>query len=346
MSNATIKRFLMLMSSKSGIEQARLYQFIQAAERCYCLKNTKGQYEFGSILKNFPPPFNIIGEYYQAFHLYKQGERDTAIEKLTAVREQGIPYYQAKSLLTFGAIHQVEGNLDEAMKVRLAASKSEILSITLDAAIGIAALLGGQGKHDKAVEYLESVLPHASKLGDVPLQYDLYNSYATELAEIGKTEQAQKAIEPVILSPYTPYYPNWPETAKEIQEKSSRKSMVIFNRSNVIYYPFGEIEETQEIEETEPEETEPSFPHANFISDVFDVRDKVEDWIYSSTEPDDLTTLMLAIGESDDRIEREMILEEVIDSAFPNTDEAKEAKQRWRDGLLAKMKEGMKKPEK
>ncbi len=277
MSTTSIKRFLMLLSSAREIDQARLYQLIQAAERCYCLKNTKGQYEFGSILKNFPPPFNLIGEYYQAFHLYKQGEKDTAIEKLTTVREQGNPYYQAKSLLTFGAIHQVEGNIDEAMKVRLAASKSEILSITLDAAIGIAALFGGQGKHDKAVEYLESVLPHASKLGDIPLQFDLRNSYATELAEIGKTEDAQKVIEPVIQSPYTRYYPNWPETAKEIQEKSSRKTMMIFNRSNVIAFPIKEVQEPEAIEETKAETEEIRFPLSRFISDEFDIRDKVED---------------------------------------------------------------------
>jgi tetratricopeptide (TPR) repeat protein len=345
MNTATIKRFLMLLSSAKGLEREQLYQLIQKAESCYCLKD-KGQYDLGLILKSFPPPFDLIGDYYQAFYLYRQGHRETAIEKLTTVREQGMPYYQAKSLLTFGAIHQVEGDVDEAMKVRLAASKSEILSITLDAAIGITALLGGQGKHDKAVEYLESVLPHASKLGDVPLQYDLYNSYATELAEIGKIEQAQKVIKPVLLSRYTPYYPNWPETAKEIQEKSSRRSMVTFNRSNVIYFPVREVETDQEIEETNSEETGPSFPHARFISDVFDIRDKVEDWIYSSTQPDDLTTLMLAIDETDDYLERSMIVEEVIDSTFPNTPEAKEAKQRWRDGLLAKMKEQMRPPEK
>ncbi len=337
MSTTTIKRFLMLLSSTREIDQARLYQLIQAAERCYCLKNTKGQYEFGSILKNFPPPFNLIGDYYQAFPLYKQGEKDAAIEKLTTVREQGNPYYQAKSLLTFGAIHQVEGNTDEAMKVRLAASKSDILSITLDAAIGIAALLGGQGKHDKAVEYLESILPHASKLGGLPLQFDLRNSYATELAEIGKTEDAQKVIESVIQSPYTRYYPNWPETAREIQEKSSRKTMMIFNRSNVIAFPLKEVQEPEEVEETETE-TEPRYPLASFISDEFDIRDKVEDWVYGSMKANDFSTLMIAIAETEDYIERDMIIEEVIDSTFPLTPEGMEAKQRWRDRIIAKIK--------
>ena len=306
----------------------------------------KGQYEFGSALKLFNHPFDLIGEYYQAGYLYIQGHKDTALEILDTVREQAPPAYQDKSLLTRGGIYQLEGDIDESMKVRLAASKSETLSIALDASLGISALLGMEGKHDKAVEYLESVLPHASKLGDVPLQHDLYNSYATELAEIGKTDEAMKVIIPVVNSRYVQYHPNWLETESDIREKSTRKSMVTLNRSNVIYFPVREPEESQDIEETETEETEPSYPHANFISDVFDVRDKVEDWIYSSTEPNDLTTLMLAIGETDDRIEREMIIEEVIDATFPNTDEAKEAKQRWRDGLLAKMKEQMKPPEK
>jgi tetratricopeptide (TPR) repeat protein len=345
MSTATIKRFLMLLSSAREIDQARLYQLIQAAERCYCLKDTKGQYEFGSILKNFPPPFNLIGDYYQAFPLYKQGEKDAAIEKLTTVREQGNPYYQAKSLLTFGAIHQVEGNIDEAMKVRLAASKSEILSITLDAAIGIAALFGGQGKHDKAVEYLESVLPHASKLGDVPLQFDLRNSYATELAEIGKTEDAQKVIEPVIYSPYTRYYPNWPETAREIQEKSSRKTMMILNRSNVIDFPIKEAQEPEAIEETEAKADEPRYPLSGFISDEFDIREKVEDWVYGSMKANDFGTLMITIAETDDYIERDMIIEEVIDSTFPLTPEGMEAKQRWRDGIIAKIRNEKDPPE-
>lgn len=344
MSKATIKRFLMLLSSRSGIEQARLYQLVQAAERCYCLRNMKGQYEFGSALKLFNPPFDLIGEYYQAGYLYIQGHKDAALEILDTVREQAPCAYQDKSLLTRGGIYQLEGDIDESMKVRLAASKSETLSIALDAALGISALLGMEGKHDKAVEYLESVLPHASKLGDVPLQHDLYNSYATELAEIGKTEEAMKVIIPVINSRYVQYHPNWLETESDIREKSTRKSMITFARSNVIYFPVREVEEAEEVEEVEPEE--PQFPHARFISESFNVQNKVEDWMYGTMEPEDFSTLIFALVESDDELERDMILEKLVDSTFPHTQEGKEAKDKWRKDIIAKIKDEMKKPEK
>jgi hypothetical protein len=276
MSKATIKRFLMLLASKGEVEQAQLYQLIQAAERCYCLRNVRGQYEFGSALKLFHPPFDLIGEYYQTSYLYLQGQKDKALGILEAVREQAPRTYQDKSLLTTGGIHQLEGDIDEAMKVRLVASKSETLNIALDAALGIAALLGIQGKHDKAVEYLESVLPHASKLGSVPLQFDLWNSYATELAEQGKTEEAMKVIIPVVNSPYVQYHPNWLDTEKEIREKSTRKSMVTFNRSNVIPFPVREIEEPQEVEETETEETAPPYPYQSYLLKDFELEDKVD----------------------------------------------------------------------
>ena len=338
MNTATIKRFLMLLSSAKDLERQQLYQLLQKAEYSYCLKD-KSQYDIGLILKNFPPPFNLIGDFYQAFYLYRQGYRETAIEKLTTVQEQGIPHYQAKSLLTFGAIHQVEGNIDEAMKVRLVASKTDFLSVVVDAAIGIAALLGGQGKHDEAIIYLENVLPHASKLGGVPLYYDLLNSYAVELAEQGKIDTAQKVIEPVVKSPYILHYPNWLETQSEIKEKTARRSMVTVSKSNIIAFPLKEVEETQEIEEPETEVKEPQFPYQNYIVEKFGLEDKVEDWMCGVVEPDDFGTLLIAIAESSDETERDMIIEKAIDSTFSHTPTGKEAKGQWRENIISRIKD-------
>jgi tetratricopeptide (TPR) repeat protein len=346
MSKATIKRFLMLLSSARESQRQQLYQLLEKAEYCYCLKDAKGQYEFGKALSLFSFPFNVVGDYYQSLYLHKTGQKHAAYEKLERVRQELKGSYTDKATLMLSGIKEIDRDIDESLKLRLDLAKSESLSVVVESALGRAAILGSQGEHDKAIEELERVLPLLPKLGNMPLPFDVLNSYATELAEVGKIELASEVITPVIVSPYTAFYPNWLDTEKDIREKSSRKSMVTITRSNVIYFPLREVEAPEEIEETEVEETEPSFPHANFISDVFDVRNKVESWIYESTEPNDLTTLMLAIGETDDRVEREMIIEEVIDSAFPNTPEAKEAKQRWRDGLLAKMKKEMEKPEK
>lgn len=338
MNTAAIKRFLMLLSSARKLEQERLYQLIQKAESCYCLKD-KTQYEFGKTLSLFAPPFDLIGDYYQSFYLYRYVDKELAREKLQRVIEQGEPKYKDKALLTLGAIEQSERNIDEAIKLRLAASKSEFLPVHVEAAIGISSILGAQGEHDKAIEHLERVMPLLSKLGKTPLPFDVYNSYATELAEIGKIELAAEVIKPVIVSPYTPYYPNWPETAKEIQEKSTRKSMVIFNRSNVIDFPVREVETEQEIEETETEETGPRYPYRNHLIKEFELEDQIEVWMYESVQADDLGTLFVMLGESKDENERDLIIEKAINYTFMHSEESKEAKTKWRDKILSKIKD-------
>lgn len=339
MSTATIKRFLMLLSSARELEREQLYQLIQKAESCYCLKDKRGQYEFGKALEQFSFPFNLIGDYYQSFYLYGRGERGLAREKLQRVIEQGEQRYKDKALLTLGAIEQSENNIDEAMKLRFAASKSGFLPVHVEAAIGIASIFGAQGEHDKAIEHIERVFPLLSKLGNMPLPFDVYNSYATELAEIGKIELAAEVIKPVIISPYTAFYPNWLDTGKEIQEKSSRKSMVTFNRSNVIAFPVREVESPEEIEETEPEETEPRYPYRNHLIKEFELEDKVEVWMYESVQPDDLGTLLIALGETRDENERDLILEKAINYTFLHSDESKNAKVQWRDKILSKIKD-------
>ena len=345
MSTTTIKRFLMLLSSARNLEREQLYQLLEKAEYCYCLKNEKGKFEFGKALSLFASPFDVIGDYYQSYYLYKSGQTELAREKLQRVLNEGEQVYKDKALLTLGAIEHAEQNIDEAIKLRFAASKSEFLPIHVEAAIGIASVLGSLGEHPEAIEHLERVLPLLSKLGNVPLPFDVLNSYATELAEIGKIELASEVITPVIVSPFTSAYRNWLDTAREIGEKSSRKTMLTINRSNVIAFPIKEVQEPQEVEETEAITTEPRYPNSTYISEVFDIRDKVEDWVYGSMKANDFSKLMITIAETEDYIERDMIIEEVIDSTFPLTPEGMEAKRLWRKSLIAEMHDEMRPPE-
>ena len=312
MSKATIKRFLMLLSSAKESERQLLYQLLQKAEYCYCLKDAKGQHEFGKALSLFSHPFDVVGDYYQSLFLHKTGQKHEAYEKLERVRQELTGHYADKAALMLSGIQEIDHDLDESLKLRFDLVKSEHLSVVIESAIGIAAILGPRGEHDKAIEYLEGVLPLIPKLGDVPLAYDTYNSYATELAEVGRIEEASKVITPVILSPYTAFYPNWPETEKEIREKSSRKSMVTINRSNVIAFPLREVEAPQEIEEIETEPEQPSFPYQHYIVKEFDIQAKVSHWMDEPVEATDFGTLMIALAEIDDRVEREMILEKII----------------------------------
>lgn len=104
------------------------------------------------------------------------------------------------------------------------------------------------------------------------------------------------------------------------------------NRSNVIDFPTKEKEEPEEIEEPY------TYPYSEYIDGEFRVQDKVEDWIYGATEPDDLGVLMIALSETKDDLERDMIIGKVIDSTFVHSDEAKKAKDKWKDRLISRIK--------
>ena len=119
MSKATIKRFLMLLSSAKNLKREQLYQLLMKAEYCYCLKDSKGQYEFGKALSLFDSPFDLIGDYYQSVHLHKTGQKQMAIEKLERVRQEAKGIYADKAKLTLSGMKEVDHDLDESLKLRL-----------------------------------------------------------------------------------------------------------------------------------------------------------------------------------------------------------------------------------
>jgi tetratricopeptide (TPR) repeat protein len=227
MNTAAIKRLLTILSSKVGIERARLYQLIDLAERCYCLKDAQGQRELGLLLQTFPAPFDLIGSYYEGVSLSQTSLFDEAKKRLEQVYEHGPAKYRAKALLSLSAVEERSGNLDESMKFRRQATSFDIPSIRLEAQLGIAVLLGIQGEHQHALKHLERFLPLARMINrDAPLYYDYLNSFAVELNDSGRTEEARNVINLVLSSPYVPNYLNWIDTGKEIYRKSYRSSMV------------------------------------------------------------------------------------------------------------------------
>jgi hypothetical protein len=227
MNTTAIKRLLNILSSKVKIERTRLYQLIELAERCYGLKDIKGQRELGLLLQEFSAPFDLVGSYYEGVSLCQTNLFDEAKKRLERVYEHGPTKYRAKALLTLSAVEQRSGNLDEAMRLRLQAIPFDIPSIRLEAQHGIAVLLGIQGEHQHAVKHLEQFLPLARMINrDTPLYYDYLNSFAVELNDSGRTEEARKVINLVLSTPYVKHYPNWLDTENDIHRKSYRSSMV------------------------------------------------------------------------------------------------------------------------
>jgi hypothetical protein len=96
MNTAAIKRLLNILSSKVKVERTRLYQLIELAERCYGLKDIKGQRELGLLLQEFSAPFDLVGSYYEGVSLCQTNLFDEAKKRLERVHEHGPTKYRAK----------------------------------------------------------------------------------------------------------------------------------------------------------------------------------------------------------------------------------------------------------
>jgi tetratricopeptide (TPR) repeat protein len=363
MNTATIKRFFTILSSVERIGRERLYQLLLKAESRYYLKDYKGQFETGLELERFAEPINIIGGYYQASHLNLTGQRESACEKLIMALESKMGYAD-KARLRLSSIKVIEGDLDEALRLRLTASRSEAWPLVIESKVGVASLLGATGDHLRAIELLESALPLIEKLGAHPLYFDLLNSLAVEYGEVGRIEEAARIIAPVVESPYAAFYPNWAETEREIADKSETKPTVLVEKAplaeiesvgeegkaKVLTFPspkglpVSEIEcalaafqvESPEAEECEQEPD--TFPYHEFLTRKFGLREKLEDWMHGVMEPDDLGTLMVVLAECRNPLERDMILEQVIEVVFSHTDDSSRARSKWRSKILSKVK--------
>ena len=75
-----------------------------------------------------------------------------------------------------------------------------------------------EGNHQHAVKDLESTLPliqHAP----AHIHFDILNSYAVELGEAGRIQEAKNVSRITIASPFAPYYSEWQSTFSEIRSK-------------------------------------------------------------------------------------------------------------------------------
>jgi hypothetical protein len=89
----------------------------------------------------------------------------------------------------------------------------------------MAVLKASDGSHDHAIKDLESVLPI---IKHVPphTYFDFLNSYAVELGEVGRIDEAENVSRVTIASPFAPYYPEWRSTYSEIRSNRKRPRYV------------------------------------------------------------------------------------------------------------------------
>jgi hypothetical protein len=96
----------------------------------------------------------------------------------------------------------------------------------IEARRGLAVIHGIEGDHQRAIVELESLLPLVAKHKGSRIYSDLLNSYAVELAAVGRVDEARKASSLALTSPYASAYTEWQETLLDIESAAPQANVV------------------------------------------------------------------------------------------------------------------------
>jgi tetratricopeptide (TPR) repeat protein len=193
----------------------------------------------GRLLLNLPLSrrFEGIGDYYQALSL-NQGTRGDTVGAgciFDRIADSAPLKYRARAMLALGANFFTAGDRQTAMSfylevMRIVTRHRVSDPMTLYTASRMTAVIKGmEDDHRGAVADLEAMVSLARTAGSrQPYAfYDYLNTLAVELGELGRLDQARRASEIAIASPFARAYPEWRETFKDIEAKSRPSSRSI-----------------------------------------------------------------------------------------------------------------------
>jgi len=238
MNTDAIKRFLTALSSTAKLERAQLYQLVQFAEASYYLRDVESQHEIGLLLQSFGYPFSQVGKYYESIYLFRSGQYDKARELLECVADSAPARYRSKALLSLAAVAERIGQFEESLRLRLQISCIDDPVRLLEVQYTLAARRGTEGEHRGALRDLERFLPLAQIIGRHrhPAYFTFLNSYALELSESGRTDEALQAMNVIAATPFINRYPECQDTLSDILSKQKRSSMIaVPNELNLKY---------------------------------------------------------------------------------------------------------------
>lgn len=211
-------------------------RLVSAADDAYSIRRLDLVSSAGELLLHLPLSRQLesIGHYYIALSLNRGCFGDTARAGLLfeRVAENATLRYRARALLALGTNLKVAGDEQAAVSlyreaIRIATRDDAFDPVTFgNANRAIAVIKGMNGDHRGAVVDLERLFPIARVAGSLRPQtyYDYLNNLSVELTEVGRVEQARRASEIALASPFAPAYREWQETFDEITLKQRRAS--------------------------------------------------------------------------------------------------------------------------
>ena len=141
-------------------------------------------------------------------------------------------------MLSLAAVAERIGRFEESLRLRLQIASVDDPVTLLEAHRGMAARRGVEGEHRAALRDLERMIPLAQIIGKRghPAYVTFLNSYAVELFEGNRTEEAEQVANAIAASPFINRYPEWQETITDIEAKRKRSSMIaVPNELNLKY---------------------------------------------------------------------------------------------------------------
>jgi tetratricopeptide (TPR) repeat protein len=266
MSKDTDKSFFIL--SPFGIQHAAFYQdliggissyeqlgkrLIHLGEQAHAFRQFDRVNEIGQVLFNFPlKQYSSIGAYFLGVALNScgDGDQDEAKKMFELVVDTAPDNYKAKAILSLAAVSFNTGAYDAALYFYGETIKAAPLdSSSIHAIRTVAMMKGMEGRHYAAVKDLENSYP-LIKYAAPHVYFDYLNSYAVELGNAGRKDEARNISRIVLASPFAHAYPEWQDTARDLKEPD--RSFVALEPTrndarNVVHMPVVEHVKSEQV---------------------------------------------------------------------------------------------------
>jgi len=196
-------------------------RLIQLAEQAHAFRQFDQLKELALMLSNLPiKSYRAIGHYFLAIatHRVANGNWDEAKRLLEPAVANAPDAYKVKATLSLGALFMRKGDFDSTLSYYGETIKSGLSAASLIATRGIATVKSIEGHHRSAIADLENVLP-IIKYAPPHIYFDILNSYAVELGEVGRIAEAQNVCAITLASPFATAYPEFAQTRDELAAK-------------------------------------------------------------------------------------------------------------------------------
>lgn len=235
----------LFMFSPLAVKHAELYQqllkgvdnyqrlgnrLIQIAEQAHALRDFDKVREMGQTLSILPvKSFQSTGYYFLAIAANNlgSGNQEEARRLLELAADSAPTRYKAKACLSLAAVSADMGDYQSELYYYNEVLKADPLSpASLEAVRGMAIFKAVEGYHHQAVKELERLLP-VVKYAPRHIRLTYLNSYAVELSEVGRLEEARNASLIAVTSPIARAYPEWQRTFAEVNKKAATRRSTV-----------------------------------------------------------------------------------------------------------------------